>query len=132
MNKRMLSRLSAFLRGNKLLVQFFSWPYAGVDDGNIDFWTKTAHSNHFPNQVVDPNSFAHFEHEDIAPVRKASRLDDQASCLRNVHEVASHIRVCHCDRATKIDLSRECGDDTAAAPEDVSEANDRAASGALV
>src|SRR5947209_1296739 len=107
----MLRGLTTFFRKRQVLVQFFSWPHPGVDDWDIDFRTKPAHADHFPSEIVNPNPFAHFEHEDVRSLRKARRLDDEPSRLGSVHEVTRHIRMSDRNRPTEVDLPGECWDD---------------------
>src|SRR5256885_12998785 len=128
----MLSLLSVFLRKCQLLMQFFSGTYPRVDNRDIDFRTEAPHAYHFPSQIVDPNPLAHFEHENIPSTRKASGLNDESGGLGDVHEIAGHIRMCHRDRAAKINLSGERRHDAAAATKDVSESHSGASRAGIV
>src|SRR6266566_7936569 len=94
-------------------MKLLSRPYACVHDGNVNFGAQSAQANHLPGQVVDPNSLAHLEHENVAALRKGSSLDDQARSLRNVHEVAGHVWMRYSDRSTKLNLSRKGWHNTA-------------------
>src|SRR5437870_13131946 len=99
----MLRCLTAFLRKDKLLVQLLSRADARVDDWNVNFWAQAAHANHLSGQVVDSNTLAHFQHEDVAPAGQTSCLDNEPGSLRYVHEIAGHLRVRHRYRASHVD-----------------------------
>src|SRR6267378_1779198 len=120
MNERMVSYLATLFRKNELLVQFFPGPYAGVDDWNVDLRAKSPHPNHFAGKIIDTNAFPHLQHEDVPALRVTGSLDNQASCLRDVHEIARHIRVGDRDGTPQIDLPCKRWDDATTAPEYVS------------
>src|SRR6266566_2868625 len=119
----MLRWLSTFFRKRQLLMQLFPGADARVNDWDINFRTKTPHADHFARKVINANTFAHLEHEDVAALGKASGLDDESGGLRNVHEITGHIGVRDGDWASKVNLSGERWDDAAPAAEHISKTN---------
>src|SRR5438477_12350881 len=127
MNERMFRWLSTFFRKHQFLVQLLSWAHACVDNGNVNLGAKPSHANHLSRQVIDANSLAHLQHEDVTALGIACCLDDQSGRSRHVHEVTRHVGVRDRDRATEVDLLGESWDDTPTAAEHVSESHRRAA-----
>src|ERR1700694_672562 len=127
----MVSWLATLFRKDEFLMQLFPGPYTGIDNRNIDLRAKSPHADHLAGKIIDTNTLPHLQHENVPAFRVTGGLDDEAGCLRNVHEIAGHIRVGNGDRTAKIDLPRKGWDDATTAAKHVSKPDGRALSHAL-
>ncbi|MPN26947.1 hypothetical protein SDC9_174373 [bioreactor metagenome] len=66
---------------------------------------------------------SHVKDKELSAFSHRPCPEDKADSFRDEHEVALHVLVCYCHRASALYLLFELGDDAAAASQDVSEAH---------
>ena len=107
----------------QLLVQFFARAQAGILDLDVLVRLIAGKADQVARKVDDLDRPAHVEDEDLAALRHAAGLDDEAGGLRDRHEIPHDVRVRDGDGPALGDLLLEKRNHAAVAAQHVAEAH---------
>src|SRR5450759_580191 len=92
-----------------LLVQLFARSHAGELDLDVGAYCEAGEPDQIGCDIDDANGLTHVEQENLAASPEGASLKHQLYGFRYGHEVPLHLGVCHGDRATGADLTKESG-----------------------